>query len=138
MDIMAIHAAHFARNDRVRVREAELAALVLVALEARFGRFARIDDGAGFAGRGRMQAARTVADFAADIAHLGVGELEPRMGRAGEVAGFVGMTLDAFGAPDIRGAGDAFAGRDHDAVDVRAGDQEDGPQGTSTKEEVIK
>ena len=76
--IVALHAAHFAFNDRVMLREMKFRAGFLVALEAAFGIFSGVDDEffeTAAARHGDVLTAGAVAGFAAALAgHIGNGE----------------------------------------------------------------
>jgi hypothetical protein len=112
----------------MRVGQAELAALVEVALEAGLGRLARIDDGSGGAPRLHVQAAGAMAGLAARVADLGAGKSEPRVGRARKVVGLVGMALRAFLASDVGRSRNSHTRRHNGALDGLAGNEEKGPE----------
>jgi hypothetical protein len=129
--IVAIDAIHLAFEHRMMLREMKLGAYFLMALEAAFGVFARIDDefvlpvspkrlltptlsstscrrgrrnGTPAAGHGDVLAARAVAGFAAALArHVGNFRVQPRMGASGENTGNIGMTIEAGLIADVSG-----------------------------------
>lgn len=117
--IVALHAVHFAFDDRVMLREVKFSPGFLVALETSFGVFAGIDDEffePAAAGHGDVFAGRTVAGFAAALAgHFGIGNSQPRVGTAREHAGDIGMTVKTRLVADVGGAFD-LKGNDHRPV----------------------
>lgn len=74
MDVVAIHATNLAGHHRMGVGQAELAAFVEVALEARLGRLAGVDDQALNAALFHVEAAGAMAGFATGFAQLRIGE----------------------------------------------------------------
>jgi hypothetical protein len=95
--IVALHAIHFAFDDRVMLRQMEFRPGFLVALEAGLRVFARVDDKffkTTAARHGDVFAAGTVAGFAAVLAgHFDVGDPQPRVWAARKNAGNVRVTI---------------------------------------------
>jgi len=81
--IVALHAVHFAFDDRMMLWKVEFSAGFLVALEAGFGIFAGIDDEffqTAAPSHRDVFAARAVAGFAAELAgHIRIREPQPGM-----------------------------------------------------------
>jgi len=109
--IVALHAAHFAFNDGMMLRQVKFSLGILMALEARFRVLAGIDDEflqPAAPGHRDVLAARAVARFAAALAgHFGVRDPEPRVRAAGKDARNMGMTIHARLVPDKSRAFDA-------------------------------
>ena len=76
VDIVAVHAAHLAGQDRVGVGQAHFAALFKMALEAGLRRLARIYDASGSASGLDVDAAGAVAGLASGVADLWVGAVQ--------------------------------------------------------------
>ena len=132
--IVAVGAAHLAVQHLVSVGQAELRAFVEMALEARLGRFTRIDNRAGGATGGDVQAAGAVAGFAAGVTDLWVREREARMAGRGKVIGLVGVAVGArFRANEFR-AGNLRRCK-HRAVGGDTPDQDDGPQSGASEDQ---
>lgn len=134
--IVTLGAAHLAGHDGVTVGEAELAALVEMALETRFGRLARVDDRAFAAASGDVLAARTVTAFTAEA--FGVFALNHELGVRGavEVLGGFFVALSAFFFADEGGTRNVrrcYNG----AIHHRARDQECGPKCDASENECI-
>ena len=119
--VVAVPATHLAFEHRMMVRQVELPALVQMALEAGFGRFARVDDGVARAARLIVNAAGTVARLAPDVLGVVARRLESRVGGGLEIPDDLIVALGAglrpheFGARYIRR-------RQHGSVDRGAGD----------------
>ena len=91
--IMAVAATYLAFDDGMMRRQVELGFFVQMTLETHFRRFARIDDRVGRAAGGNVQAARTVAGFAADVLGVVAGRLQMIMRRGIETPELLLMTL---------------------------------------------
>jgi len=103
--IVTLDATHFAFNDRVMLREMEFRPDFLVALEAAFGIFARVDNEffqPAAASHGDVFAAGTMTRFAAALAgHVGSGETQPCMRARRKHAGDIGMAIEASLVSDV-------------------------------------
>jgi hypothetical protein len=108
--IVALHAIHFAFNDRMMLREVKFGPGFLMTLEAGFRVLAGIDDEffeSAAAGHGDVLAAWAMTGFAAALAgHSGIGDAQPGVRTAGEDAGNVGMTIHARLVADVSRAFD--------------------------------
>ena len=121
MRVVTIGAAHLSSRGngstigtiqhRMRVRQAELASLIQMALETDLGRFPRIDNRVIGPARLTVKAARAVARFAADVRRIRPLGLDGRMGRCSEALRDLLMALHAIVRADERGSG--YRGRNH-------------------------
>lgn len=122
--IVAITATHLALQDRMVVRQGKLAPLVEVAFEARLRIAARVQDVVTSPASLRVQAARAMTTFAAELHGVGPLGLHPRVGGGVEVADRFRMALgtvliaNKFGSRNGRRrnnrAGDCRAGHHRD------------------------
>ena len=91
-----------------------------MALETRFGRFVRVDDGPGTAAGCNVHAAGAVTGFTPDILGILARRLQMIMGRADETVRDFIMALRARLGADISGSGN-LRGRQLHTIDVGAG-----------------
>lgn len=114
--VVALDAVHFSFNDRVMLRKVEFGTSFLVALKARFGIFARIDNKfflTTTAGHGDVFAAGAVAGFTAGLpVHLGIIDAQAGVRAGGKNAGDIGMTIQAGLVADVSCAFDLQWGND--------------------------
>ena len=105
MGIVTLHAVHFAFNDWMVLREMEFRAGFLMALEAAFGIFSRVDDEffkPAAASHGDVFAAGAMTRFAATLAgHVGSGETQSRMRARRKHSGNIRMAIDASLVADV-------------------------------------
>ena len=105
--VVTVGAGHLAGEDGMAERHAELGFLVEMALEAGFRGFSWIDDGTLAAARFDVQAARSVAGFAAHVDGIGSLGLEFRVISGFEIRADLVMTRLAFFRTDVGGTRDA-------------------------------
>jgi len=134
--VVTVAATDLAGQHRMAVRQAELTALVEVALEAGFRRFLRIDDRAGAAAGLYMQAAGALTVLAAGVQGACAVCDQARMGRRGKVVDDVGMALGAFLGPDVFGARN-LRRSDDAAVSGDAGNYQESPDRKACEQEPV-
>ena len=132
---MAVDAADVSGQNRVGVRQIELASLVEMAGKAGLGGLAGIDDGTGLAAGLDVKAARSVAGLASGVPDLCITQLESRVSRPGKVIGLILMALDAFLGSDQCRPRDL--GRSHyDPIGGNARNEEYGPEPDTNGDEL--
>jgi hypothetical protein len=117
--VVALDAIHLAFEDRMMLRQMKLGTYFLMALKARFGVFAGIDDEllwTAATDHGDVFAARAVAGFAAALAwHVGSFQAQAGMWASGEDSGNIRMAIKAGFVADVGGSFN-LQGDDHRAV----------------------
>ena len=125
MSFVAVRAAYLSFQHGMMIWEVERTALVLMALEAGFWRLARVDDRTTCAARFRVQAARTVTGFAADILRIVTRRFEAGVSSHLEITHGILMALFTSFRADVGRAGNA-RWRHQGAVDGAAGNDHPG------------
>ena len=125
--VMAIAAAQLAFHDRMMVGQVKLPPLIQMAIEADFGRSARIDDIPTPASGIDMHAPRAVARFAADLDRVGAFGAQVGMHGRLERLGNRLMTIDARLGSDEVGAFHVRRADEH-SIGAHARDQNQGGQ----------
>ena len=125
---VAIAAAHLAGEHRMGVRQAELTALVEMALEARVGRCPRIHDRACATTLLDVNRARPVTRFATDLRAVAAGSEQLSVRRVVKFRREVFVALRALLGADKSGARD-LRRSDQRSVDHHTADKEEPPDG---------
>ena len=136
MHIMAVGAAHLARQYRMAVGQAKFAAFIEMALKAGFGRRTRVHNRTFSAARLDVLAAGAMATLAAEAFGVLALHNELRVGRGSETFDRFFMALGAFLRTHKRSPSDLRRGDDR-AINHSAGNKKHGPQGDTSENKCI-